>query len=858
METRKLVPNKFSTLPNKTKIAFIGEAPGEDEVNTGEPFVGKAGYIFTQALANIGLEREEVFIGNICQDKAPRNNIKSFSTDSFQIQEGLAQLRADLESFQPDLVILMGATALSAFLPWSLEVSRKKQKAELFYDPFTGEGLDQFAAKSQQNILKSWKGLPSISAYRGSFFLSTGHFKGYRCFATYHPSLLNYSYADKWLFFADFQKALARHGEPAPVFRHNSFYTPCTEVRKALISLLLAEPAEVGFDIEGTPETGITCLSFATSSREAIFVGFLDISAGNTRIYERDEELELWSIVSEILYHPKIKKVMHNATYEMFVLAHCYQIYIRNVEDTMILMWCNWSELDKNLGFVSSLCTCVPYYKEERTIPNLDVHAEYNCKDSCVTDECYHVLRSDLEELGPQSVAQYELFMQNLHGVVDMQLRGVAVDIEEVQRQYLFAKKRKERIERAIANVYDIPNFNINSTNKGGHRQTLLYDRLKLKPLTKKDTGATKADKDALYDIARRERKSNRKVYQTCKLLVRAAELSKELGSLNCLYEEDKSGRCLFRSSFACPHSTTGRWNSKISYCKTGRNFQNISTKEKAFVVADPGYLLCQYDLSGADAWTVAAWCAHLGDHTMLRDLENGIKPAKLIRYMIEHGFESFDGLSIEETKKLSKFAPDDKLYVGCKSRLYSSFYQGGLLKALTEIYKKSKGKVSLEMRDLRLIDKVIQTRYYGIQRWQSHVKNLLYQDLPRLVCGSGQTRIVLGNPRDPATLRELLSSEPQANTTHWINLALNRFLYDPINRTANDEIIVIPIISVHDSLITTFKEEDLELAKTIIPTCFSNPIEIAGRQVVCPAEGGCGSTWGIANNAKHPLHRRI
>lgn len=856
LRSKKAVPNLWPTKRGRYKIAIIGEAPGESEYNTEEPFVGAAGEILMQGINSIGLSRAEVFLGNICQYKPNGNRIKEFATDSPEIQASLDQLDNDLRLFKPDLVICCGNTALSAFLPWSIEVTRKKVKKEIVFDPFLNDELGNptmldFAPKPRLGIKKGWKGQPTVTAYRGTFFKSSGHFKGYKCFATFHPSLLNYSYKDKWLFLTDLKKAITNIAEPFPTFTHGDFYDPFETVRDSLRGLLSNPPTEVGFDIEGSAETGVTCYSFAPTTRDAIFVGLIDITT-HQQIYTDDETLELVCLTSQILYDQRIKKIMHNATYEMFTLAIRYQIYIRNYDDTMTLMWCLFSELKQSLAFASSLCTNVPYYKEDREVPDLKTHAEYNCKDSCVTLEVYYALRKDLDSLGEAAVKQYNMFMRILPAVVDFQLEGIDVDVEEIKRQYLSAMRKRKRIERAICAYYKLSSFNINATSSGGDRQNLLYNIMGLKKLTNKKTRNVKADKDALYTIARRERKSNRKVYQTCKLMIAASELSKEMGSLNALYQILPDGRTIYRSSFACPFSTTGRWNSKKSYlCGIGRNFQNVSSEEKAFFLVAWDEYLCQYDFSGADAWTVAAWSSHLGDRTMLTDLEHGIKPAKLIRYMIEHGFESFDNLSIEETKRLSKSAPDDKLYVGCKSRLYAKFYKGGLQKSLTEIYKKSKGKVSLEMKQLILIDKVIDKRYPGIKRWQNHQKKLLWAPLPMLKCGSGQTRIIFGKPNDDATHRELLASEPQANTTHWINLAIERFLYDPINRDENDHIIARPVITVHDSSINKFKVKDLDRARDIIPKCFKNKISIAGMDIECPAAGGIGKTWGSANKGE-------
>jgi len=45
------------------KIMFVGEAPGADEEQQGEPFVGPAGQLLTKMIKAMGLERSDVYIG---------------------------------------------------------------------------------------------------------------------------------------------------------------------------------------------------------------------------------------------------------------------------------------------------------------------------------------------------------------------------------------------------------------------------------------------------------------------------------------------------------------------------------------------------------------------------------------------------------------------------------------------------------------------------------------------------------------------------------------------------------------------------------------------------------------------------
>ena len=56
-------------------IMFVGEAPGGDEEDQGEPFVGRAGQLLNKMIKGMGLERSQVYIGNILnwRPDMPRN-----------------------------------------------------------------------------------------------------------------------------------------------------------------------------------------------------------------------------------------------------------------------------------------------------------------------------------------------------------------------------------------------------------------------------------------------------------------------------------------------------------------------------------------------------------------------------------------------------------------------------------------------------------------------------------------------------------------------------------------------------------------------------------------------------------------
>src|SRR5207302_3578474 len=59
----------------RAEIMFIGEGPGADEDEQGEPFVGRAGQLLNNMIKAMGLRREDVYIANVVKCRPPGNRM---------------------------------------------------------------------------------------------------------------------------------------------------------------------------------------------------------------------------------------------------------------------------------------------------------------------------------------------------------------------------------------------------------------------------------------------------------------------------------------------------------------------------------------------------------------------------------------------------------------------------------------------------------------------------------------------------------------------------------------------------------------------------------------------------------------
>lgn len=89
---------------------IIGEAPGADEDEFGEPFIGRAGKRLNEALIAAGLNRDEIYITNVYKLRPPNNR----KPTPLEIKAHWPILSQEFALVMPRFVLLLGNTALEA------------------------------------------------------------------------------------------------------------------------------------------------------------------------------------------------------------------------------------------------------------------------------------------------------------------------------------------------------------------------------------------------------------------------------------------------------------------------------------------------------------------------------------------------------------------------------------------------------------------------------------------------------------------------------------------------------------------------------------------------------------------------
>ncbi len=102
------------------RLMFIGEGPGADEDLQGRPFVGKAGQLLDKMIGAMQFTREEVFIANIVKCRPPGNRVP----DEKEAEACIGYLKRQIELVQPEVIVLLGATAVRFLLEKTEGITR--------------------------------------------------------------------------------------------------------------------------------------------------------------------------------------------------------------------------------------------------------------------------------------------------------------------------------------------------------------------------------------------------------------------------------------------------------------------------------------------------------------------------------------------------------------------------------------------------------------------------------------------------------------------------------------------------------------------------------------------------------------
>ena len=122
-----LCKTRTNSVPGKgnfhSDVIFVGEAPGRNEDEKGEPFIGIAGKKLAMALESAGITRDEIYITNIVKCRPPKNRVPT-TTERDTCKE---YLKEEISIIKPKIICILGNTAFNSILGGS-EITKFRGK----------------------------------------------------------------------------------------------------------------------------------------------------------------------------------------------------------------------------------------------------------------------------------------------------------------------------------------------------------------------------------------------------------------------------------------------------------------------------------------------------------------------------------------------------------------------------------------------------------------------------------------------------------------------------------------------------------------------------------------------------------
>lgn len=145
----------FSAGSTTARMALVGEQPGDFEDRRGIPFVGPAGRLLQEAVEEAGISRDDVYVTNAVKhfrfsQRAPGNRRIHATPEMAHITACRPWLTAELVAVDPDVVVLLGATAGKALLGPGFRVTRDRGQV---LERETSRGLKRFVATTHPSAV---------------------------------------------------------------------------------------------------------------------------------------------------------------------------------------------------------------------------------------------------------------------------------------------------------------------------------------------------------------------------------------------------------------------------------------------------------------------------------------------------------------------------------------------------------------------------------------------------------------------------------------------------------------------------------------------------------------------------------
>jgi len=143
----------------RAELMLVGEGPGADEDERGEPFVGRAGQLLNNMIKAMGLQREDVYIANVVKCRPPGNR----TPERDECDTCSPFLLRQIAVIKPKVIVALGAVAAKTLLAINSSMSDLRGR---WYD-FRGTKLavtyhPAFLLRDPRQKKEAWKDLQMV------------------------------------------------------------------------------------------------------------------------------------------------------------------------------------------------------------------------------------------------------------------------------------------------------------------------------------------------------------------------------------------------------------------------------------------------------------------------------------------------------------------------------------------------------------------------------------------------------------------------------------------------------------------------------------------------------------------------
>lgn len=431
------------------KAMIIGEAPGRNEDDTGEPFVGRAGELLRDLMAEVGIHPDDVYITNAVHCRPPDNRTPT----KVEIRQCKAWLDYEIARVKPRVILLLGATPLMAVL-----------------------------------------GLKGIKKLRGQFIEQDGVVY----LPAFHPAYVLRDERTRPMLRADlakFKAMIEGGGLPVEPGLNYTIIHSRLDVEDMLDNLEASR--DFTYDLETTGlyqwQGKIVSIGIATDDHQWVI-------PINHHEFSLDEDM-VDDIVARIDKLNKPKSA-HNAKFDaLWMLVH-FGVRWHAEFDTMLAHYLLDENARHGLDYIASerygaLDWDVPLPVKQGREGTLEKHARYLALDVMHTRRLVKDLRKDLDEQPGIAKVFDKLLMPAARLFVDIERRGVYVDYQKFDDVEKHLRDQMHQCELQLNE--HVPNVNWRSPKQVA---SVLFDRLGLEILDKTKKGEASTSESVLKRLA--------------------------------------------------------------------------------------------------------------------------------------------------------------------------------------------------------------------------------------------------------------------------------------------------------------------------------------------------------------------